>query len=183
MSWNPLRHTKQQYMSAEEAEKLVKHYLSKDGKTLDLTAMHLEEYGAKDIANCELLRDVTTLEFGRNVCGPKGARFLAQSKTLINLTSLNLFYNRVGNEGVKYIAVSDNLLTLRNLNLSDNGIGDEGAGMLAKFLPLFSNLVRLDLRFNHIKEQGKNALLESQSRSTVKQLLLDKEEGFQVSPA
>ena len=183
MSWNPLRHTKQQYMTGEEAEKLVKHYLSKDGKTLDLTAMHLEEYGAKDIASCELLQEVTTLEFGRNICGPKGAKHLAQSKILTDLTSLNLFYNRIGNDGLKYIAVSDNLLSLRNLNLSDNNIGDEGARMLGKFLPLFSNLVRLDLRFNHIKEEGKNALLEAQPLSAVKQLLLDKEEGFQVSPA
>ena len=83
MSWNPLRHTKQQYMTVEEAEKLVKHYLSKDGKTLDLTAMHLEEYGAKDIASCELLQEVTTLEFGRNICGPKGARYTRARRPVI----------------------------------------------------------------------------------------------------
>jgi len=182
MSWNPLRHTKQQYMSTEEAAKLVKHYLSKDGKTLDLTAMHLGEFGAKDISQCEILQEVTTLEFGRNLCGSRGTKYLAQSKVLTRLTSLNLFYNRINNEGAKYIAISDNLLSLRNLNLSDNGIGDEGALTLAKFLPLFSNLLRLDLRFNHIKEEGKQALLEAQSLSPVKQLLLDKEEGFLVTP-
>lgn len=182
MSWNPLRHTKQQYMSNEDIVKLIKHSLSKDGKTLDLTAMHLEEFGAKDIAQCELVREVTTLEFGRNICGSRGVKYLAQSNILSNLVSLNLFYNRIGNDGVKYIAVSDNLLNLRNLNLSDNGIGDEGACTLAKFLPLFSNLARLDLRLNHIKDEGKNALLEAQQLTAIKQILLDKEEGFQVSP-
>jgi len=47
-------------------------------------------------------------------------------------------------------------------------------------LPLFTNLVRLDLRLNRIKEDGKNALKEAQKISALKHLLLDKVEGFQV---
>lgn len=167
-------------MKYEEIEALIKMNLSKDGKTLDLTAMHLKEEGALDIGRCELLKDITTLELGRNIIGPNGAKFLAKSTVLTHLTSLNLFYNNLGNDGAKYIAVSDNLLSLVNLNLSDNGIGDEGAKMLAKFLPLYSNLARLDLRLNHIKEEGLAALREAQKMTQIKQLLLDKEEGFQV---
>ena len=59
-------------MSQSESEKLFQAQLSKDGKTLDLTAMHLEEIGAKDVSNSEMLKDITSLEFGNNICGPKG---------------------------------------------------------------------------------------------------------------
>ena len=163
-----------------ETESMVKMNLSKDGKTLDLTATYLKEYGAKDISQMESLRPLTNLAFGTNLCGPKGVKWLAQSKVLVNLTSLNMFYNKMGNEGVKYIAVSDNLLSLQNLVLTDNEITDEGAITLAKFLPLFTNLVRLDLRLNRIKDDGKNALKEAQKIASVKHLLLDKVAGFQV---
>lgn len=163
-----------------ETESIIRQHLSKDGFTLDLTAVYLKEYGAKDIARMEFLRPLTSLAFGTNLCGPKGAKYIAQSGVLVNLTSLNLFYNRLGNEGVKYIAVSDNLLSLQNLVLTDNEITDEGALLMAKFLPLFTNLVRLDLRLNRIRDEGKDALREAQKVSNVKHLLLDKVEGFQV---
>ena len=166
--------------ASSETEGIVSMNLSKDGKTLDLTATYLKEYGAKDISQMEKLRPLTNLAFGTNLCGPKGAKWLAQSEVLVNLTSLNLFYNKIGNEGVKYIAVSDNLLSLQNLVITENEITDEGAITLAKFLPLFTNLLRLDLRLNRIKEDGKNALKEAQNNSSVKHLLLDKVEGFQV---
>jgi Ran GTPase-activating protein (RanGAP) involved in mRNA processing and transport len=140
----------------------------------------LREFGAKDVASFELLADLTSLEFGTNLIGAKGAKYLAQSKVLTNLTSLNLFYNEIGNEGAKYIAVSDNLQSLQNLVLSDNNITDEGAIALAKFLPLFPNLVRLDMRLNKLKEEGKQALQDAQKLVGLKHLLLDKVEGFQV---
>jgi Ran GTPase-activating protein (RanGAP) involved in mRNA processing and transport len=167
-------------MSQSEAEKLFQTQLSKDGKTLDLTAMHLEEMGAKDVANSEMLAEINSLEFGNNICGPKGVKHLAKSKYLTNLTSLNLFYNRILNEGCKSLAVSDNLLSLKNLNLSDNEIADEGAVMLAKFLPLFTNLVRLDMRYNRLTDDGKEAMLEAQKVMGLKHLLLDKDEGYGI---
>ena len=168
------------FMSKEQTEKLFLNQLSKDGKTLDATAMHLGEIGAKDIANTESLKAITILEFGNNLCGPKGAKYIGKSQYLIQLTSLNLYYNRIQDEGCKYIAVSDNLLSLRNLNLSNNEIGDEGALMLAKFLPLFTNLLRLDMRFNRLREDGKKILRETQKNTTIKQIVLDNEEGFNV---
>ena len=164
----------------EESVALAKSELSKDGKTLDLTAAYLKEYGAKDIANMDFLEGLQTLELGTNMMGAKGAKYIAQSKYLVNLKSLNLFYNALGNEGVKYLAVSDNLLSLTSLTLSDNNITDEGAKHLAKFLPLFTNLARLDMRLNKIKDEGKNALMEAAKIMELKQLLLDKVEGFQV---
>ncbi len=91
-----------------------------------------------------------------------------------------MYYNRIQDEGCKHIAVSNNLLSLRNLNLSNNEISDEGAILLAKFLPLFSNLIRLDVRFNRLKEEGKNTLLEAQKKCELKQLLLGTDEGFNV---
>lgn len=159
---------------------MVKSELSKDGKTLDLTAAYLKEYGAKDIANMDFLESLQTLELGTNMMGPKGIKYIAQSKYLVNLKSLNLFYNGIGNEGVKYLAVSDNLLSLSSLTLSDNNITDEGAKYLAKFLPLFTKLVRLDMRLNKIKDEGKAALQEAARIMELKQLLVDKVEGFQV---
>ncbi|MBI4384755.1 MAG: hypothetical protein HY579_12065 [Nitrospinae bacterium] len=171
------------HMTAEELESFVRESLSPDGKTLDLTANYIKEYGAKDLASFEFLKDLATLELGTNLIGEKGAKYLATSKCLVNLTSLNLFYNAIGNDGVKAIAVSDNLLSLVNLNLSDNNITDEGARTMAKFLPLYANLTRLDMRFNKIKEEGKAALREAQKLTGIKQLLLDKEEGFQVKTA
>jgi Ran GTPase-activating protein (RanGAP) involved in mRNA processing and transport len=163
-----------------ETESIIRMHLSKDGYTLDLTAVYLKEYGAKDIARMEFLRPLTSLAFGTNLCGSKGVKYIAQSEVLVNLTTLNLFYNQIGNEGVQYIALSDNLLSLQNLVITDNGITDEGALLLAKFLPLFTNLVRLDLRLNRIRDEGKDALKEAQKVSNVKHLLLDKVEGFQV---
>jgi Ran GTPase-activating protein (RanGAP) involved in mRNA processing and transport len=168
-----------QNRASEETEMIVRDNLSKDGKTLELTAAYLKEYGAKDVATFEFLKDLTSLEFGTNLIGPAGAKYLAQSTVLTHLTSLNLFYNSIGNEGVKYIAVSDNLQSLQNLVLSDNNISDEGAIMLAKFLPLFPNLVRLDMRQN--QETGKQALKDAQKLTDLKHLLLDKVEGFQVN--
>ena len=167
--------------SISETEQLVRANLSKDGKTLDITAGYVKEYGAKDISKFEFLRDLTSLAMGTNLMGSQGAQYLAQSKVLVNLTSLNLFYNQIGNDGAKYIAVSDNLLSLQNLNLTDNDITDEGAIFLAKFLPLFANLVRLDMRYNKIKEEGKEALHKAQEKAGLKHLLLDKVEGFQVN--
>ena len=164
----------------EETLALVKSELSKDGKTLDLTAAYLKEYGAKDIANMDILKDLNSLELGTNLMGPKGVKHIAKSKCLVNLKSLNLFYNSIGNEGMKYLAVSDNLLSLSSLTLSDNNITDEGAKYMAKFLPLFTNMVRLDMRLNKIKDEGKDALREAAQMMELKQLLLDKVEGFQV---
>jgi len=180
MDYSKNKEAKGQNRASEETAMTVRANLSKDGKTLDLTACYLKEYGAKDVAEFDYLTDLTNLQFGTNLCGPKGAKHLAQSKTLTNLTTLNLFYNAIDNEGCKYIAVSDNLHSLQNLILSDNNITDEGAIMLAKFLPLFSNLVRLDMRLNKIKEGGKQALLDAQKLTGIKHLLLDKVEGFQV---
>ncbi len=91
-----------------------------------------------------------------------------------------MFYNAIGNDGVKHIAISDNLLSLTNLTLSDNNITDEGAKFLAKFLPLWVNLRRLDLRLNKIREDGQTALMEAVEKTEIKQLLLDKFEGFNV---
>ncbi|PIQ95747.1 MAG: hypothetical protein COV67_13230 [Nitrospinae bacterium CG11_big_fil_rev_8_21_14_0_20_56_8] len=166
--------------SFEETVRVVRSNLSKDGKTLDLTACYLKEYGAKDVANMDFLEELTTLEMGTNLIGTRGAKYLATSPYLKNLTSLNLFYNALGNDGVKFLAVSDNLLSLQNLVLSDNNITDEGAKAMARFLPLFTNLLRLDMRLNKIKEDGKEALREAQKITGIKHLLLDKEEGFQV---
>jgi Ran GTPase-activating protein (RanGAP) involved in mRNA processing and transport len=167
--------------SISETEQLVRANLSKDGKTLDITAGYVKEYGAKDISKFDFLRDLTSLNMGTNLIGQGGAKFLAQSETLVNLTSLNLFYNQIGNDGVKYVAVSDNLLSLQNLNLTDNEITDEGAIFLAKFLPLFTNLTRLDIRYNKIKDEGKEALRNVKGKISLKHLLLDKVEGFQVN--
>ncbi|QPJ64290.1 MAG: hypothetical protein G3M78_02310 [Candidatus Nitrohelix vancouverensis] len=180
MEYEGAKEAKGYAKSSNETVMTVNANLSKDGKTLDLTACYLKEYGAKDISRMESLRDLTTLEMGTNLIEAKGAKYLSQSTVLTNLTSLNLFYNSIGNDGVKFIAVSDNLLSLQNLVLSDNNITDEGAIAIARFLPLFSNLVRLDMRLNKIKDDGKNALKEAQEKSTVKHLLLDKVEGFQV---
>ena len=174
------KEAKGQNRGFEESLSLVKSELSKDGKTLDLTAAYLKEYGAKDIASMEILEDLQRLELGTNMMGAKGAKYLANSKYLVNLKSLNLFYNSIGNEGIQYLAVSDNLLSLTTLILSDNNITDEGAKYMAKFLPLFTNLVRLDMRLNKIKDEGKNALLKAAKIMGLKQLLLDKVEGFQV---
>ncbi len=168
------------YTKSDETRALIDEALSPDGKTLDLTASYLREYGTKDLAGYEKLKDLTTLELGTNLIGVKGIRHITNSEYLVNLKSLNLTYNELGNEGVKYVAISDNLLTLTSLNLSDNNVTDEGARAIAKFLPLFTNLVRLDMRLNKIKEEGKKALLEAQKLTNIKQLLLDKEEGFQV---
>ncbi|MCH8156588.1 MAG: hypothetical protein IID18_02360, partial [Nitrospinae bacterium] len=82
--------------SVSETEQLVLANLSKDGKTLDITAGYIKEYGAKDIASFEFLRDLTSLAIGTNLIGIQGAKHLAQSKVLVNLTSLNLFYNLLG---------------------------------------------------------------------------------------
>jgi len=174
------KESKGQQRSQEETEMIIRPHLSKDGKTLDLTALYLKELGVKDVSEFEFLKDLTTLEIGNNLMGPMGAKYLSQSKYLTNLTSLNLFYNKIGNDGIRYIAVSDNLLSLANLSLADNDITDEGAKYLAKFLPLYSNLVRLDMRMNKISEEGKNILQEAQKLAGIKQLLLDKVEGFQV---
>lgn len=164
----------------QESVEIVKAELSKDGKTLDLTAAYLKEFGAKDLANMDFLEGLTTLEMGTNLIGPRGMKYIARSPYLKNLTSLNLFYNKIGDDGIKYLATSDNLTSLKNLTVSDNDITDEGATYLARFLPLFTNLIRLDIRLNKIKEEGKNALREAQKLTNIKQLLLDKEEGFNV---
>jgi len=180
MDYSKNKEARGQERASDETEMIVRDNLSKDGKTLDLTAAYLKEYGAKDVAAFEFLGDLTNLEMGTNLIGPRGAKYIAQSKVLVNLTSLNLFYNNIGNEGAKYIAVSDNLQSLQNLVLSDNNITDEGAMMLAKFLPLFPNLIRLDMRLNKLKDDGKQALLDAQKLTKLKHLLLDKVEGFQV---
>ena len=99
---------------------------------------------------------------------------------MILLLNHNLFYNNIGNEGVKFLAVSDNLLSLQNLIISDNNITDEGALYMAKFLPLYTNLVRLDIRLNKLKDEGRETLREAQKLMGLKHLLLDKVEGFQV---
>lgn len=174
------KESKGQNRAFEETEEMVRAELSKDGKTLDLTACYLKELGAKDVAQMEFLKDLSTLEMGTNLIGTKGARYLGQSKTLVNLTSLNLYYNAIGNDGAKQIAISDNLLSLSNLTLSDNNITDEGAKYIAKFLPLWTNLRRLDMRLNKIREEGQQALMEAKEKTGLEQLLLDKFEGFNV---
>jgi len=93
MDYGKNKEAKGQNRASEETEMVVRANLSKDGKTLDLTATYLKEYGAKDVASFEFLKDLTTLEFGTNLIGPKGAKHIAQSKVLTNLTTLNLFYN------------------------------------------------------------------------------------------
>ena len=180
MDYSRNKQSKGQDTPADATEKIVRAHLSKDGKTLDLTAIFIKEYGAKDLSSFEFLNELTSLSLGHNLIGPKGAKYLARSKVLTNLTSLNLFYNNIGNEGVKFLAVSNNLLSLQNLIISDNNITDEGALYMAKFLPLYTNLVRLDIRLNKLKDEGKDTLREAQKLMGLKHLLLDKVEGFQV---
>ena len=169
MDMSQNKEAKGQNRSFDETEMMVRSELSKDGKTLDLTAAYLKEYGARDLANMEILKDLTKLELGTNLIGAKGMKYIGTSKYLTNLTSLNLFYNVIGNDGLKYLVMSDNLLSLANLTLSDNNIGDEGAKLLAKFLPLFSNLIRLDVRLNKIRSEGMDALREAQKLTNIKQ--------------
>ena len=71
--------------SVSETEQLVRATLSKDGKTLDITAGYVKEYGAKDISKFEFLRDLTSLNLGTNLIGHQGVKFLAQSEVLVSL--------------------------------------------------------------------------------------------------
>ena len=44
-----------------------------------------------------------------------------------------------------------------------------------------STLTRLDIRYNKIKDEGKEALRKAKEKTSLKHLLLDKVEGFQVN--
>ena len=111
-----------QNRASEENEMVIRANLSKDSKTLDLTACYLKEYGAKDVSEYDSLKELTNLQFGTNLCGPKGAKWLAQSTVLTNLTTLNLFYNAIDNEGW-FVQIAGGLTMIGNEN-DENVIGD-----------------------------------------------------------
>ena len=99
--------------SISETEQLVRANLSKDGKTLDITAGYVKEYGAKDISKFDFLKDLTSLNMGTNLIGHGGVKFLAQSETLVNLTSLNLFRSHLLR--TKYVCKPSSELSVINL--------------------------------------------------------------------
>ena len=55
-------------------ESIVRMNLSKDGKTLDLTATYLKEYGAKDISRMEFLTTSYTSGFWDGFMRPKRSK-------------------------------------------------------------------------------------------------------------
>ena len=100
-----------QFMPIEEQ---VKQNLV-NGDTLDLEKANIGNDGAKELAQMEILAQVTRLELGDNQIGDEGVNALMASPHISNVKILNLKSNEISEQGVQAIANSPNLDRLEQL--------------------------------------------------------------------
>jgi Leucine-rich repeat (LRR) protein len=100
------------------------------------------------------LKNLTSLDLGKNDIGDEGAKSLASGR-LISLKTLYLGYNSIGDEGTQALA-SGNLTALTCLNLESNNIGDEATQAIAS--GNLTALTKLNLVYNDIGAAGAKAL-------------------------
>ena len=112
--------------------------MSKDGQILNLKARFIREVGAIELAQCEELINVRSLNLAQNDIGDKGVKAIAESTILANLRSLNLKSNSIGDEGARILAESTTLVNLRSIQLVVNNITDEGERVLMNSTSLVS---------------------------------------------
>ncbi len=152
-------------VTAPPREDRLKAFLD-SGKTgavswlLDLTNKRIGDEGARALAGCLRLANLSVLILSGNNLGDEGVRALAESPHIMNLSRLILWDNRVGDEGAKALAASRFLSNLTTLDLGSNRLGDEGVKALAAS-PHLTNLSALILVSNHVGDEGALALAAS----------------------
>lgn len=120
-----------------------------------------------DLADCEHLRRVRSLDLGDNRLETRDARALLVSPYLTGLTMLDLSHNRIGDGGIRALADSPLLGQLTELDLRANDFGPAGVRALACALLLLARspqglrLRRLNLRGNNLGAAGKRVLADS----------------------
>lgn len=154
----------QYYISDEQAATLAKALKHNKGlKVLDLSQTDMGDHGAialaKGLAGNTALLE---LELNCNFIGDEGAKALGEALTKnTKLQILQLESNSIGPYGAKFLAEGLKHAALSRLNLRKNHIGEEGAIALARALRTNSQLENLDLEINQIGPTGGKALADA----------------------
>lgn len=120
-----------------------------------------------DLADCEHLQRVRSLDLRDNRLESRDVRALVVSEHLIGLTALNLSHNRIGDGGIRALAEAPLLGRLTQLDLRHNDIGPAGVRALARGLLLLANsphglrLQRLNLSHNNLSAAGQRVIADS----------------------
>lgn len=100
--------------------------------------------------------------------GDPGAEALAAATGSGRIETLDLRYCAIGDSGLAALTASPHFAAVRRLHLQCNAVTAEGVRSLRGF----PNLTELDLRYNHIGEDGVDALLAAPFIGSLKRLLL-----------
>jgi Ran GTPase-activating protein (RanGAP) involved in mRNA processing and transport len=103
-------------------------------RSLSLWDRGLRDEDVDELARCDALRELTSLDLGWNQIGPAGARALATSPVLANLEWLNLYHNDILDEGACALAAAQ-LPRLRGLNMCRNGLTPRAAAAIRRDMP------------------------------------------------
>ena len=116
--------------------------------------------GAEIVAEAEVLRSLTRLEFRGSRLSGAGVQALAGSPHLSGLEALEVVSNPEAGTAAEAMAVSPTLANLRTLTLTHDQIPDEGAQALAEAAHL-TRLRSLSLRSNRLTVNGVASLTAS----------------------
>ncbi|MGW2403290.1 hypothetical protein ACWCXK_01955 [Streptomyces sp. NPDC001739] len=100
--------------------------------------------------------------------GDPGAEALAAATGSGRIETLDLRYCAIGDSGLAALTASPLFAAVRRLHLQCNAVTAEGVRSLTGF----PKLTELDLRYNHIGEDGVDALLAAPFIGSLKRLLL-----------
>lgn len=160
------------WLSAVELEEIM-NYLPNLQK-LTITGIITNKDAVQAIANCENMKNLTSLDLAYNNLDHEGAKALMNSPFMSKLRTLSLSPIILDDNVVLEIANSPNLFNLKTLCLIGSGIHNQGALAIANSENL-KNLKNLILGSPNISDQGALAIANSQNLMHLKNLMLEDE--------
>ncbi len=118
-------------------------------------------------------KTIQYLHLDNNSIGSVGASILTKNSTI---TDLSLSNNNIDDDGAKNLAANKKL---EYLNLSKNSIKDPGATAFASLSRDATNLLTLDVSFNHISPSGVDVLKNNKAGFNVITIGNEEVEKFQ----
>lgn len=137
---------------------LVEHLNPAKTRFLGLSVADIDSHAARELARCEQLRELESLDLRYNQIRQMGAVALLTSDNLSSLRRIDLRSNRIGQSGFTAIANSPAMARLEWVDISENRLDPDWLGAV-KLSAAFPSLKVLDLSENSLKPAGVRRLI------------------------